>query len=1271
MKNLSKRKLLAAVLSVSFVMQQSALMNVMATDITGVTGNNGIYNINPSDIKGDTGFRQYENFNLSQGDIANLIFKYGAENVSKFINLVDNQININGIVNSMRDNQFYNGHAIFISPNGMVVGASGVLNVGALSVLTPSQSDYQRYLRGGFNENISSLERGTSDVKIEGKVLTNGDINIIARDAAVNSKGALIAGINKGQLITTNNGADILFNSLVNTSDIKTGDKIALENGNIMIKTDVRDGGIDIAGLVKNNGKGDITLSNNGTKNLNVSGKVENANGNISLVNRQSNIAISGDMSNSGGTLSVVNNKGHLHLKSTGSITNNGELRLVNRNGQTLMVNGDVSNDGKVLISSNSGKVSIGGKLANQNGTLTVVSNGSGLEVTKDAQISNNDAIKMANTGKDGFTMNGSIKNSGSTALTNWWGNFKIGGSIHNSEGKMNLSNADSQMIISKDARITNNGDLQIINAGQNGLTIDGSVNNKSTTNIQSVKGDLNINGDVINSNGKLTIQNSGNALNTGKNSTISSTANTEIKNSGKGGMNLNGMYLGSGNTTIDNQNGDLNINNTVAQIGNKLVIKNSGNALNINSSVKGTKDDYIGSVISNGADVTIYNTGKGGTNINGVISKSSDETKNISIVNRNGGLNIFDADILNTNGNVSISNSGTEALQMNENTVIDNKNGKLTILNGSEKGAQIDSKISNNGITNITNLKGHISTNAIITNKNGKLEIVNNGSGMTIDSDAYISNNSDLKIANTGNEGLEIKGNIENNGSTAISNWAGKFRISGKVENSNGKMNLTSAQDSTGLHLTKEGQILNNNDELLVQNTGKGGIKLDGQVKNNSATTIYNTKDNLEINGLVQNKGTLMITNKGQNLTVGNDAIIKNNGKTTIRNSGIRGMNINGTIANEDGALNIENNAGALNIGEDAWITNRNDAVNVTNNSGYAMNINGNLYSLESDNINLTNKHENGGIIIGKNSSIKTDGDVNITNVAKKAVKVQGAVDANNINVDNSNSHLVLGHAGMTKDSKANLTAKNNVNIIQKDGSILNAGTKETQIRAGKDLNITVDNGKIGVETGTSGGGYTYGPDGTQVDTSKSINIDIKGKINAATNDTKGTGGDYVINMASKGSNMNVDHIKADGRVILLTDLDENGLTGSILNATSNPLKANIEAKGLSLISSGTIGSEDKALTVNDTNYAYKSDYEALGDINLQALDDQYSKADVRYIITRDGKIKAEFTGNARVKDTYSGAGVIDVTNRTGNMNLINNGSTPNTGITYFNFLK
>lgn len=1272
MKNLSKRKLLAAILSVSFVMQQSVILKVSATDITGVTGNNGIYNINPSDIKGDIGFREYENFNLSKGDIANLIFKYGADNISKFINLVDNQININGILNTMRDNQFYNGHAIFISPNGMVVGSSGVLNVGALSVYTPSQLDYKKYIDSNYNQDLSTLQKGTADVKIDGKVFSRGDIDIIARDAAISSKGALIAGVDNGsQLITTQNGADILFNSLVNTSNIKQADTITVENGNITIKTDVRDGGIKVAGLLKNNGKGDINLSNNGTKNLEISGKLENTNGNITLFNRQSDTVISGDITNSGDKLEAVNYKGSLDIQSGANINNKGYLRLVNTNGKDLNVNGNIINDGKTLVSSNSGKVTLGGKINNRNGVLTVVSNGSGLEITKDAQISNNDAIKMANTGKDGFMMNGSIQNSASTALTNWSGDFTIDGSINNSKGKMNLSNADSKMTITKNAKITNNGDLQIINSGKNGLAIDGNVTNSSTTNIWSVKGDLDINGDVINSNGKLNIQNDGNALNTGKNSTITNTSATAITNNGEGGMNLNGIYMGFGNTTIENKNGDLNLNNTVAQNGNRIVIKNSGNSLNINSQMKGNSDDYLGSVISNGADVTIFNTGKGGTNINGMIAKSSDDTKNISIINQNGGLNVFDADILNTNGNITISNSGTDALNMTEKSTITNKNGQITILNNSEKGANVDSYITNNGITNITNLKGHISTNAIIKNQNGKLEIVNNGSGMTIDSGAYFTNNDAIKIANTGNEGLNIKGNIENNGSTAISNWAGKFTISGKVENSTGKMNITSAQNSTGLHLTKEGQIINNNDELLVQNTTEGGMKLDGQIKNNSLTVIQNTKGDMNVNGIVQNKGSLYLVNRGQNMTIGNDAIIKNDGATTIKNSGIKGMNINGTVANENGKLNIINNSGALNIDKDAWITNRNDEINIINNSAAAMNIDGGVYSLESDNIILKSTNENGGVIVGQNASIKTDGNVELTNSGEKGIKVRGSVQGNDINVINSNSHLVLGHSSMTNDSKANLNAKNNVNITQTDGSILNGGTKQTQIQTGKDLNITVNNGKIGVETGTSGGGYTYGPDGTQVDTSKSINIDVKGKINASTADTKGTGGDYVINMASKGSNMNIDHIKADGRVILLTDLSDNGLTGSILNASSDPTKANIEAKGLSLISSGTIGEENNALTFNDTNYAYKSDYEALGDINLQALDDQYSKADVRYIISKDGKIKAEFTGYARVKDTYSGAGVIDVTNRTRKMNLINNGSTPNTGVTYFNFLQ
>ena len=105
--------------------------------------------------------------------------------------------------------------------------------------------------------------------------------------------------------------------------------------------------------------------------------------------------------------------------------------------------------------------------------------------------------------------------------------------------------------------------------------------------------------------------------------------------------------------------------------------------------------------------------------------------------------------------------------------------------------------------------------------------------------------------------------------------------------------------------------------------------------------------------------------------------------------------------------------------------------------------------------------------------------------------------------------------------------------------------------------------------------------------------------------------------------------------------------------------------------MSSGTIGANKKPLTVNDTNYAYKSNYQAINDINIKAHDDQYKKADVQYIISNEGNINAEFTGYARVKDTYAGGGTINVTNRTNKMNLVNKGTTPNTGKTYFEYRK
>ena len=76
------RRVVASLLTTFFLLQQSMIVPATATNITGVTGSGGVYDIDPTARDGSVGFRQYTDFDLSQGDIANLIFKYGNQDVT-------------------------------------------------------------------------------------------------------------------------------------------------------------------------------------------------------------------------------------------------------------------------------------------------------------------------------------------------------------------------------------------------------------------------------------------------------------------------------------------------------------------------------------------------------------------------------------------------------------------------------------------------------------------------------------------------------------------------------------------------------------------------------------------------------------------------------------------------------------------------------------------------------------------------------------------------------------------------------------------------------------------------------------------------------------------------------------------------------------------------------------------------------------------------------------------------------------------------------------
>ena len=136
----------------------------------------------------------------------------------------------------------------------------------------------------------------------------------------------------------------------------------------------------------------------------------------------------------------------------------------------------------------------------------------------------------------------------------------------------------------------------------------------------------------------------------------------------------------------------------------------------------------------------------------------------------------------------------------------------------------------------------------------------------------------------------------------------------------------------------------------------------------------------------------------------------------------------------------------------------------------------------------------------------------------------------------------------------------------------------------------MTAINGTIGSgvqQTGSSTNSTGIGPktQGSR-DFTKSINGNIKGKVTAKTTDSTNTNNDLVINYAALDSDMNINSIKANGRVILTVDDSAHAKGGTATGTQYNMINAttgngtNIEGRGISLISNGSIGTKDNKIT-------------------------------------------------------------------------------------------
>lgn len=811
------KRILSALITSVFIVQQSMLLSAFATDITGVSGNNGVYNIDPTGIitNTDIGYRKYHNFTLSEGDIANLMFQYGINDINTFINLVDNQIKIDGIVNSMRGNNFYDGRVIFVSPNGMVVGASGVINVGSLGVYTPNTDVYNRY-KNNPSSDLNSLKNPENNkdgyVTINGKVIATQDIDVTS--GRIDVSGAMLAGTGNDLVATGRKRAEQIFNNIVNTQNIHPANNLTNNNGVVTLTSGI---GTDISGTVTNYGKGSINITNNGHQGMNISGSVSNLNGDMTLTNTNKDIylASGGKLNNAGGTMKLVNTGNGIYIVDGSKITNDGKFYMLNKGSEGIHMDGTIENNGDAEIRNENGILSISGNIKNNgNAELYNVKSGTQLNVTGtitntngklkmenhgkeglhlvETSTVNSQGIELYNSGYEGLDIHGKVNNDGDAKIVNAAGadgDYGLGifGTFNNSNGNVEMINDGAEGLNVFGTLKNTNGNTTLTNNGKGGLNVsyNGTVNTQGLTMTNNGEGGLNVYGTVQNQGTGTYTSNAG-GLNVNETGSMYNNGDATYYNKGVNGFVVSGKVENEGTTKVLNDKGYLSIGGSFANKGNTTFV-NNGKQLNVSGKVN-SSDGML--TMTNNSDEGFYlvstgeinadrallvNNGKNGMDINGLVKVNYD-TNLLNNETSTGGLNI--------RGKIEQGNESSSS-----------KGGVLNINNKGQGGL---------------NVKGTV-------NAYDEINMVNTGAdGTYIDSKARITGQKDINMSDTSLKGTRVQGLVTAKNNINVVEKGGNFVIGDETDNDN----YMTAGNNITMNVT-DGSILNYGVEKVLLNAG------------------------------------------------------------------------------------------------------------------------------------------------------------------------------------------------------------------------------------------------------------------------------------------------------------------------------------------------------------------------------------------------------------------------------------------------------------------
>ena len=992
----------------------------------------------------------------------------------------------------------------------------------------------------GGNVNITGSNVTVSG---EGSITADGTLKVESDD---NNKGSLaVSGestVNAGS-VTVGSGADLTLGE--STGDNQgSGNLNIAENGIVTVEgsLDVDNGSIA--------GAGDLTISTGGQGNVSVG-----ADSSITAGLADGNggdLTISGD-----GTFEV--NGGNLEANAGNSTSDTNKPGNVNITGSNVTVsnNGSITAEGTLNVEAdgdNKGSLSVSGESSVNAGSVTV---GSGADLTLGESTGDNQGSGNLNIAENGtVTANGSLNVNNGTIAGN--GNLTISGS---ESGSVNVGDGGSVSasgnVNTTTGSTINLGNGSKLEAGQNGnVNVEGSINMNGTGS------DAN-SAPVISAGGVVSVGSTDSSSGSGSiNIAAGSTGTIVAQDNDKTGNNF--VITNGGKVSVDSD-GDKQ---------GSLVVTNDAN--------KGSKPSTNGGLVIDGANVSVEDGGYLASE-DITFNQDDDGNAGKLVVNNGGGL-YTDVDTILSNagsegqGNLvfnpnndenfsaTVQISGTISGEKDENgssqldKLKDIVGNNSTIVLDRIEGMPENSIISKDDMEN--QYGGAVIGDVIIdtsNNEDSSNTLTQGGGGSimvgTTDTDGSISGTLTVKPDNNSHKGVTITGS-ETDADREIVVGAGSAGSDGNpVPVEDGRYDIA-LEDGADLTLGKDGAAGGTLSGSITATESQSGSATDGSdltvvggnftiegdvdLNNDSQTGDIVIKDQNTTNSTAENglsvvgnvnAGNLTMGSGDTNLDVGGNLILS--GDATL--TGDADVDVDGSTT-VTGKIDIEDN-GSLSVGMNPTSSDTGDLTidgSLTTGSGSKAEVGGNLTvgnDVDAENKDATIGGElavggtadiNGSLTIGSsaasdgsypnpNGSFESDGKTDVA--GDVTLNSNGSLSVGMNPTGSDNGDLTIdGSLTTGSGSKAEVGGNLTVGI---DGQTDKEAKIEGELAVGGEADI---NGSLTIGSGAASDGSYPNPNGSfesdgKTDVAGDVILNNNGSLSVGMNPTGSDTGDLTIN--------------------------------------------------------------------------------------------------------------------------------------------------------------